>query len=197
MTSLVLPRVTGVLKAVNLIDDRWFTEEARNRGTAVHLALGYHAEHDLDWKSVADSIKPYVEAGILFLEDSKAVIEGAEIEVLNERYGYVGHPDLVGIFFGDPAIPDYKSGSVDPDVAGVQTAAYELAIGAPEGAAAWRRFAVKLKNTGKYSLVHLDRRENGFIDRQRWLATLDLYNAFIAPRRRRTTEQEEPHAAIA
>ena len=36
-----LPSVTEILRSVGLIDATWYTEEARQRGTAVHLACEY------------------------------------------------------------------------------------------------------------------------------------------------------------
>lgn len=186
-----LPRVTGIMRALNLVDDRWFTDEARDRGTAVHLALGYHAERDLKWASVADSIKPYVEAGIRFLEDSKAVVEAVEMEVVNERLGYTGHPDLLARVFGDECILDWKSGGIMLEPAGIQTAAYELAL----DRRGWRRMAIQLNANGTSKLHDLERRKGGWADRARFVAALDLYRHFIAPRNRR--QQEDKTDAVA
>lgn len=41
-------RVTDVLKAAGLIDPTWFTQEARDRGQAVHLATELHDQGELD-----------------------------------------------------------------------------------------------------------------------------------------------------
>ena len=201
MNESAFPRVTGVLRALNLIDDRWFSEEGRARGTAVHLALAYHAEQDLCWKSVSDAIKPFVEGGIRFLEDSQAIVDAVELEVVNERYGYTGHPDLLLTAFGYPTILDWKSGGIMLDPAGIQTAAYKLALGREYSATGKpvrrRRMAVQLTEDGKYHLHDLDARPRGTLDQARWLAALDLYGIFIAPRNRRIHQQEESHVVVA
>jgi len=195
------PRVTGVMRALNLIDDRWFSEEGRARGTAVHRALAYYEERDLDWASVDDTIKPFVEGGIRFLEDSQAIVDAVELEVVNERLRYIGHPDWLGTFFGYPTILDWKSGGIMLDPAGIQTAAYKLALGRALNAAGMpvprRRIAVQLTQEGKYKLHDLDARPRGTLDQARWLAALDLFNTFIAPRNRRTHQQEEAHVVVA
>ena len=177
MNDSAFPRVTGVMRALNLIDDRWFSEEGRARGTAVHLALRFYAENDLAWDSVDPVIRPFVEAGVRFLEDAKAPRNAdVEIEVVHEGYGYVGHPDWLGELFGQDSVLDYKSGGLDKNLAGIQTAAYELALVKNPHR---RRLALQLFPNGRYKLVDLTPQIH---DRARWLACLDLFRTFIAPR---------------
>ena len=55
-TGLVLPHITGLLDAAGLIDDRWYTEESCERGTAVHNLT---ASFDLGGLDLASCVSPY------------------------------------------------------------------------------------------------------------------------------------------
>ena len=171
-----VPHVTGILTGLGLVDGvRHFTEESRRRGQAIHAAIHYHLEGDLDWASVAERFKPYVEGAIRFLDDSKAVVEASEVLVVHEQPPvFAGTADVLGTFFGEPGIPDWKSGGLG-EVAGLQTAGYDLAVGGDRR----RRFGVQLFETGRYKLHDLSARENARHDYGRFLAAADLYTAFI------------------
>ena len=51
-----LLRVTEVIRLAGLIDTAWLMDEARDRGSAVHMAAHYLDENDLEWSSVPDSV---------------------------------------------------------------------------------------------------------------------------------------------
>lgn len=68
-----LPRVTDILKDAGLIDTRWFTEEVRDRGTAVHAACHYLDEGDLDESSVDPAIQGYMDAYTAYRRDKSGV----------------------------------------------------------------------------------------------------------------------------
>lgn len=173
----LVPGVTQIIVGLGLVDTRYFTQAARDRGSAIHKAIEYHLDGDLHWPSVAEEFKPYVEAAILFVDDSKAKVESVETPLFNEVLGYGGMPDLIGTFFGDPGIPDWKTGGVDREAAGIQTALYDMAV-SRAGSGQRRRFAIQLKKTGKYLLWDLSGRRGSRIDYQRATASVDLYRQF-------------------
>lgn len=59
-----LPSVTQVLKAEGLIDTSgpWYTDWHSGRGNAIHAALEFDDQGDLDYASLDPEIKPYVDA---------------------------------------------------------------------------------------------------------------------------------------
>lgn len=119
-----LMSVTTILKEAGLIDDRWFTDESRARGTAVHEAVFYDIHSDLHVESLHKTIQPYVEAWFRFKRDCDFVpkTELCEARMYHPLHGYAGTPDLVGILNGRPVLIDIKTG--DCPTARYQTAAY-------------------------------------------------------------------------
>src|SRR5678816_618148 len=105
----LVPHVTGVLAALRLLDDRWFTEDARQRGHAVHAAIHYHLEGDLKWESLDPRIVKYVEAALRFLDVAKfePELDDRGQPTVEHRVGhaallYAGTLDAAGIMFGEP-----------------------------------------------------------------------------------------------
>jgi hypothetical protein len=174
MNGKRVPNVTTILSDLHLVDHSHVPESARERGTAVHAAIHYWLEGDLDESSLTDEIAPYFRAAIAFLEDSKAKIGGSEIRVYHPEARYAGTLDALGEFFGDPGIADWKSGALGETI-GLQTAAYDLALGGPPR----RRFGVQLRDDGTYRLADLSKRPEAARDRARFLAAVDLHRTFI------------------
>ena len=52
----VVPGVTSILKAAGYVDDTYFTEYARDRGSAAHAATHYYDEGDLDELDAFDDV---------------------------------------------------------------------------------------------------------------------------------------------
>ena len=145
------PRVTDILKSAGLIDTTWFTDEARARGTAVHLACQYLDEGCLDEATVAEEIRPYLAAYQRFRAE---VITGEwtaiEQPVYHETLRYRGTPDRV---FGS-WLYDIKTGG---PLAwhGPQLAAYAACL--PE---ITRRIGLYLSVDGGYNLVEYKDRDD-------------------------------------
>lgn len=93
-----LESVTGILKAEGFIDDRWFTEEARERGSFVHLARHLDDMGELDEESLDPVIVPYLEAWRRFRRESGFVVERSEVPGMSSSYLYAGTPDVIGHF---------------------------------------------------------------------------------------------------
>lgn len=168
-TRRVLPSVTTILRTVGLVDfgmvNRDVLERARARGERVHRALHYYAEGTLDWSSVSDIDRPYVEAGAFFLSASLFKPLGMEHRLWSPTYGYAGTTDLYGWWDGQPAVADYKSGDWRDARADLQLAAYAAAL-REQPPVEWIdvtpttpivRISVEVKRTGKVStMVHRD-----------------------------------------
>ncbi len=147
--------VTQALTEASLIDDRWYTEEASARGTAVHGAI--QRLHDINdgnpSRDLAADDCPYFDAYVTFLEASGFLVEGSEERVCDPLVGYAGTMDLRGRlpkFQTGVDVVDIKTGSVPPWV-GYQTAAYARLVPGDVK----RRWALNLKGDGTYRLLPL------------------------------------------
>lgn len=58
--------VTQVMQQGGIIDPSWYTEEARDRGTAVHAAIHYLNEGTLDYATIDPLIIPFLKAYVRF-----------------------------------------------------------------------------------------------------------------------------------
>ena len=153
-----VPGVTRILRARNLIDDTWFTEEACARGKAVHEAIHLLAENDLDLASVDPRIDGYLDAHRKFVFETELTIFASEIG-MGSRAGFAGTADMLAWMGGVMTLIDIKSGAPDRWHE-LQLAAYSMLI--KENAAALglsvedlpRDFmTVQLKDDGKY-VIH-------------------------------------------
>lgn len=156
-----IPSVTQVIKATGLIDDTYFTEDARDRGKAVHLACEYHDKDVLDESSVHEDIRPYLEAYKAFLSESRYKPVVIEASGVCQVYYFGGTVDRIGILNDCIALIDIKSGAIQ-SWAALQTAAYErLYLTGAFGdfpdlqnhKCELRRYSLQLKNNGRYSLL--------------------------------------------
>lgn len=153
--------VTEILNSAAIIDATHFTEESRVRGKHVHEAAHYFDEGDLALESLRPEIQPYVQAYIAFRQETGFYPLLVE-QLVHFGNQYAGTLDRVG-WLNDRVIQiDLKTGGL-PKWAGLQTAAYELALEEmirdgelrlerfPEA-----RFALQLSNDGRYKLWPLE-----------------------------------------
>jgi hypothetical protein len=142
-----LPHVTDLLKDAGLIDVRWLTQYARDRGTAVHLAASLLVRDDLDEESVTEDVNVYLRGFRRFLRDVKPEIIGTEIPVENKELGYCGTTDLLLRIHGRKGALDEKCGA--PECwHQLQLAGYTGCFDEP--LARWNLY---LRPDGTYSLV--------------------------------------------
>ncbi len=106
-----IPSNTTMIKEAGLIDDRWFTEESRERGTAVHQACHFLCEKDLDWSTVRPDYVPYVQACADFIKTTGFQVERNEFPVWS-HHGYATTPDAMGILDGRRSLINFKTGSI-------------------------------------------------------------------------------------
>lgn len=163
-----LPSVTTILRAQGLVQDAWFTEQARLRGDYVHLACRMLDDDELDETTVDPIIAPYVNAYRAFVTTVKPEWTYIEHLIFDPVLGYAGTLDRAGAMQGeDWALVDLKSGGIYPAV-GPQTAAYRRCL--PNGHR-WKRFAVQLKADGHFTLHPLTDRS----DEDTFIAALRLH----------------------
>lgn len=159
--GMLVPSVTQILKAENLVDFSFCSEQARDRGSRVHEAIWFLCEGDLDRASVSAEDMPYVESAEAFLSDLEVEIIIAEAVVFSSLYGYAGKPDLLCYLRGirQLAVPDWKTGEPNP-ATGLQLAGYAGAWQEMTGEMPTKRLAVHLTPGKKspYKLIDYDDR---------------------------------------
>lgn len=116
MGGVRIPSVTQIISAAGLTQGaEFYTEESRARGTAVHAAAQYLADDDLDWDTVVDDIRAYVEAVPRFWGETGITILFTETPLAHLTLQFGGTPDVpVGIINGEPLVIDYKTGTYQP-----------------------------------------------------------------------------------
>lgn len=155
-TGEVIPNITRLLKLAGLIDDRWYNEDACERGKVVHQLtadydLGVLQPGDLKDSPLAGYVQAHIEVmGIL--RPDWLHIETAAVHPVH-RFG--GRPDRVGAVYSTASVFEVKSGA--PEKAHmVQTALQAILVAEELGVPARtvQRFAEYLTVEGKYKVEH-------------------------------------------
>jgi hypothetical protein len=166
--------VTGILSRTGLVDFSHIPmpirERAMGRGRRVHRAAHFLGEGTLDWQSVDEHEKGYVDAAANFLAMSRFVMGGHERRIIHPVRRYVGTVDLFGWWEDHCAIVDYCCGDLFDSCKHLQLAGYSEGVrhvAPPE----WfdftpstpiARIGVHLKKTGKFTPeVYRDPRDVG------------------------------------
>lgn len=159
-----VPGVTSVMKPICSFDG--IREEVLARkselGKAVHLACEFLDQDDLEWQTLPDQVRPYVDAYAKFLDENKPRMLLIEHLVYHPVYRYAGQLDRV-LELGDKVgTLDIKTSAVMSAATGVQTAAYTEAIKTDlpllskilggELQKPMSRFGLQLKPDGTYRL---------------------------------------------
>jgi hypothetical protein len=148
--GVVVPSVTQVLKEAGLVDDRWYTPEACQRGRLVAVATELYDNDQLNWDAVPDDIHGYVQAWIRFREDGPFEIIAREEERYSPTMRYAGTPDVTARWGGRPTLIEIKTGS--------NAAWHGLQLAGQNGLfdLEYRRVVVLLKSDGKYWVTEYD-----------------------------------------
>lgn len=94
------PSVTQVLKICGMVDDRFFTEFGRWRGSATHKATHYYDEGDIDRRTIDPAVKPRLNGWIKFRKDTGYTPTLIEQICYDEIREFCGRPDRRGYFMG-------------------------------------------------------------------------------------------------
>lgn len=170
-----LVSVTEALAIAGLIDfsgvpvDR--LEEAALRGTMAH---GFTAMIDRGEEvgSIPEAVQPYVAAYEKFRADTNFEAALIEHPMIHDRWKYAGTLDRFGPLNGSDCVLDLKCGATIPRWVGLQLAGYELVLERirPPGSRRRKRFALRLKPDGTYSLQQF----NDFSDRADFLSAVRI-----------------------
>jgi hypothetical protein len=157
-------RLIGVSEAIGAAGLKSFDrinpevlEHARQRGIAVHSACHFLDEGELDRATVTEEIEPFVRAWEKFKVDTGVVFTEIEKPLYHATHEIAGRPDRIIRLNGVRGVLDIKTYKADR-VTGVQLAAYALLRFGPQTFDPPQRWAVWLKNDGKYSMDRFEDR---------------------------------------
>lgn len=162
-----IPGVTSILQPLTDFSfvNGGVLAAAQQFGTAVHLACELWDKRTLDEDALDPALVPYLEGWKLFSKEHEVSWRRVEARVYSEQHWYAGTLDREGLVDGKPAVVDIKSGSALYPATGPQLAAYKNAV--PGISPLCKRFAVRLKEDGKYVLKE-------YTDRDDWPLFLSL-----------------------
>jgi len=152
----VIPGATSVMSTGGLVDDTWFTEHGRDRGSAVHKTTEIYDKGEMDSYDFDPVVFPFLDAYKSFLSDTGFEVKEIEL-VIHSKSLMVGTTlDRVGFLYCQRSIIDLKTGQ-KTKATGPQTALHKLAWNEHHPKEPVQdRYGLYLKDTGKYELVQYD-----------------------------------------
>lgn len=149
-----LVSVTQAIKIAGLMGDTsLYTDQARDRGTAVHSMVEYFDQGDLELDTLDPALMGYLDAYRLFLADYEPEWQLIEAQRADTTLRYAGTVDRAGMLKGikHPVVLDVKSGSPEAWHP-IQLSAYKHLVAMELAAALIVRFALYLSADGRYRL---------------------------------------------
>ena len=160
-TGEVFPHCTGMLETTGWIDDRWYTEESSDRGTAVHQLTASYDLGALHVESCQSQFRGYLLGHVKAVSIARPKWLHIEEPMVHPVFRYGVRPDRDCIAYGLRSTWEIKSGG--PERAHqIQTALQAIAIAAeaklpPESIG---RFCEYVKGKGKFKVErHVDTRD--------------------------------------
>jgi len=160
-TGEVFPHITGMLEQTGWIDDRWYTEESSDRGTAVHKLTADYDLGALHVESCQSRFRGYLLGHVKAVSIARPKWLHIEEPFVHPVFRYGGRPDRDCIAYNLRSTWELKSGA--PERAHqVQTAlqAILIAVEANLPPESIGRFCEYVKDNGKFKIErHVDRRD--------------------------------------
>lgn len=152
-TGELFPHITGMLELAGLVDDRWYTEESSERGTAVHRLTADYDLKALDVASCTSRFRGYLLGHVKVVTIMQPQFLAVEEPLVHPTLRFGGRPDRDAIVQSMRAVWEVKSGVVSKTHQ-IQTALQAILVAAnaklPERSLA--RFCCYLSDKGKYKL---------------------------------------------
>lgn len=160
-TGECFPHITGMLERTGWIDDRWYTEESSDRGTAVHRLTADYDLGSLHVESCQSRHRGYLLAHVKAVSIARPKMLAVEEPLVHPLLRFGGRPDRDCLAYDLRAVWEIKSGG--PERAHqVQTALQAILVGhfaklPPESIG---RFCEYIKDKGRFKVErHADRRD--------------------------------------
>lgn len=155
------PHITGMLESTDWIDSRWYTEDSRIRGSAVHRLTADFDMGAIDVPSCTSRYRGWLLGHIAAMERLRPEVLEVEQPRVHPVYRYGGRLDRVWRYAGALAIPEIKSGDFEkahPIQTALQAILAEPEYGIP--AESFLRFGIYLKGTGKFKVEQFKERRD-------------------------------------
>lgn len=158
LDGVLIPSVTQMLLATGHIKPRYYSDDGRERGAAVHRLTAAYDRGTLDLDAVKDH-RGYVLAYVEAMRQIRPVWAQIEEMAVHPGYPFAGTPDRVGQVFGVWTIPEIKTGGREKWHA-IQTALQAILISVSSGPGgglppqSYQRATIYLKPSGRPSLEH-------------------------------------------
>jgi hypothetical protein len=152
-----VPSVTGIIGAIvvsgqPIMDKRFFTADARDRGIYVHECVETINSHgSIDWEGVDERFRPYVLAYEAWKTTSGFEPVAVECRMASRSHWFAGTMDALGLIGGKTTLIDVKSGSPAPYHA-IQLGGYAVLL-EEHGYGIDQAFTVQVKRDGTF-VVH-------------------------------------------
>lgn len=150
LDGVAIPSVTQALKSAGMIDYSMIPQDvllkASRRGTAVHQAIHYWLDGELDESTVDPEHLGYLNAARRCIDDLRFTVMRVECRHWHPLHRYAGTYDLDGLMVSDDSLIDWKTGVIMEGHA-FQLAGYAMFKPAPRR---YRRLAVQLRADGTY-----------------------------------------------
>lgn len=162
LDGVEIPHITTMLSDCGYIDETYFNEEGRDRGTMVHALTADYDLGALPNPAALECVwKGFVLGHVAAMRAVKPIWRHVETALVSPTYRFGGRPDRVGKVWGAWAVVDIKTGARHAATP-IQTALQALLV-APElhlPATAIVRYELDLKESGRWQLYeHVNRRD--------------------------------------
>lgn len=148
-----IPSITQMLKLTGWVDDTYYTEASRVRGTAVHDLCTEFDLGALDPVECESRHKGYLLAYAAAMRPLKPAWDAIEVPGVHPTFKFGGRPDRVGRVFKLQTVLEIKSG-VREKAHAIQLALQAILLNAerPLPAEHYQRLALYVQSTGKFKL---------------------------------------------
>ena len=146
-----LPSVTDILSPY--IETRWFTDECRDRGTAVHSSCDAHMK-GLYAPKLQAGWQLYVESFLRWMDMCVDAVVLSEVRLRDDRLRYCGKPDAIVTLKGSDklVLADWKTSQGKQKWWELQNVAYRK-LSSVHGFKTDRGLSVRLKKDGGMAIV--------------------------------------------
>lgn len=161
----IVPHVTSILRDGGVADERWYTEEARDRGSRVHTSLALFNLGLASIEDMTEESRGYVESWRKLRDAAGITVGLVEHRIYVAEFGYAMTLDLTFTMKKREAVGDFKTGPKQRQHA-IQLAGYQLGV-----PTARDRYGIYLNPSGAMArLEHFDDPN----DHRVWKACLTL-----------------------
>lgn len=150
-----VPGITRLMEPIHSYDGvpEWILERKAHLGSCVHLATELWDKDDLAEDALSADLVPYLAAWKAFRKDHGGRIHAVEPKLYHHGMGYAGQPDRCMQVDTEYDVVEIKTTSRLFNAVGVQLMAQKHLIEAAAlGLRIGKRFAVQLKDDGRYAM---------------------------------------------